>query len=142
MPVHIPVLRHGVPYTSLDSATVPHYRTREPFAELSLANGGLSRRDLREEQQAAAREALMLVPFARLLGVADGEDRAMRLGGHRVEKLDHFGGTEDDRQCLGLFRCGDHGRDGLGLVEADRVEKAERLHGDDDGAGRQLFLSG
>jgi acyl-CoA reductase-like NAD-dependent aldehyde dehydrogenase len=69
MTVHIPVLRHGVPYTSLDVAHVPHYRTREPFAELSLANGGLIRRDLREDVQAEARRALAKVPFARLLEI-------------------------------------------------------------------------
>jgi acyl-CoA reductase-like NAD-dependent aldehyde dehydrogenase len=67
--LHIPILRHGVPYRSLDVNAIPHYRTREPFAELSLANGGLIRRDLREEQQAAAREALVRVPFARLLEI-------------------------------------------------------------------------
>jgi acyl-CoA reductase-like NAD-dependent aldehyde dehydrogenase len=75
--VHIPILRHGVPYESLDVVTVPHYRTREPFAELSLANGGLIRRDLLEDRQSAAREALMRVPFARLLEIC-------------AEAADHF----------------------------------------------------
>jgi acyl-CoA reductase-like NAD-dependent aldehyde dehydrogenase len=69
MTVHIPVLRHGVPYTSLDVAQIPHYRTREPFAELSIANGGLIRRDLREDVQADARRALAKVPFDRLLEI-------------------------------------------------------------------------
>jgi acyl-CoA reductase-like NAD-dependent aldehyde dehydrogenase len=68
--LHIPILRHGVPYKSLDVARVPHYRTREPFVEVSLANGGLIRRDLREETQAAARRALAAVPFARLLEIS------------------------------------------------------------------------
>ena len=65
--LHIPILRHGVPYKSLDVSQVPHHRTREPFVEVSLANGGLIRRDLREEAQAEARRALASVPFARLL---------------------------------------------------------------------------
>jgi acyl-CoA reductase-like NAD-dependent aldehyde dehydrogenase len=37
---------------------VPHFRTRETFVELSEANPGLVRRDLREEGQAAMRAAL------------------------------------------------------------------------------------
>ena len=42
---------------------VPHHRTREPFVEISQANAGLIRRDLRPERQAAAREALARLPF-------------------------------------------------------------------------------
>jgi acyl-CoA reductase-like NAD-dependent aldehyde dehydrogenase len=44
--LHIPLLRHGKPYRSLDVAVVPHHRTREPFVEISQANLGLIRRDL------------------------------------------------------------------------------------------------
>src|SRR6188474_1737277 len=47
--LHIPILRKGVPYRSLDVALVPHYRTREPFVELSQANLGLIRRDLLDQ---------------------------------------------------------------------------------------------
>ena len=57
--VHLPILRQGVPHKSLDVVTVPHYRTREPFVEISQANAGLIRRDLRPERQAAARQALV-----------------------------------------------------------------------------------
>ena len=46
--VHIPLLRHGQPYRSLDTMTTPHYRTGEPFVEISQANVGLIRRDLRD----------------------------------------------------------------------------------------------
>src|SRR5690349_15844125 len=55
-PVHIPILRGGTPYRSLDTIRTPHYRTREPFVEISQANVGLIRRDLRN--QGAAREIL------------------------------------------------------------------------------------
>jgi hypothetical protein len=65
--IHIPILRHGVPYTSLDAIRIPHHRTREPFAEMSQANPGIIRRDLRDEEQASAREALSKIPFERLL---------------------------------------------------------------------------
>ncbi|HEU0254095.1 MAG TPA: aldehyde dehydrogenase family protein [Pyrinomonadaceae bacterium] len=54
--LHIPILRHGSPYTSLDIARVPHHRTREIFVEVSQANAGLIRRDL--SQQEIGRAAL------------------------------------------------------------------------------------
>jgi hypothetical protein len=44
--IHLPILRHGSPYTSLDIARVPHHQTREPFVAVSQANAGLVRRDL------------------------------------------------------------------------------------------------
>ena len=67
--LHLPILRHGVPYTSLDVIRVPHHRTREPFVEISQANPGLIRRDLRPERQAAARAALARIPFDRLIAM-------------------------------------------------------------------------
>jgi len=67
--LHIPILRHGTPYTSLDVVRVPHHRTREPFVEISQANAGLIRRDLREEVQAEARRALAAIPTERLLEI-------------------------------------------------------------------------
>ena len=57
--IHLPILRQGVPHKSLDVVTVPHSRTREPFVEISQANAGLIRRDLRPGRQAAARQALV-----------------------------------------------------------------------------------
>jgi acyl-CoA reductase-like NAD-dependent aldehyde dehydrogenase len=50
--IHIPILRCGEPYKSLDVATVPHHQTREPFVLVSQANPGLIRRDLREQKTA------------------------------------------------------------------------------------------
>ncbi len=44
--LHIPILRHGNPYKSLDIARVPHHQSRELFVEVSQANAGLIRRDL------------------------------------------------------------------------------------------------
>jgi acyl-CoA reductase-like NAD-dependent aldehyde dehydrogenase len=44
--IHLPILRHGNPYKSLDIARVPHHQTREVFVEVSQANAGLIRRDL------------------------------------------------------------------------------------------------
>ena len=67
--IHIPILRHGVPYTSLDKIRVPHHRTRETFAEMSQVNGGIIRRELSDEGQEAARAALARIPHERLLEI-------------------------------------------------------------------------
>lgn len=48
--LHVPILRKGVPYRSLDVIRAPHHRTREPFVELSQANVGLIRRDLLDQK--------------------------------------------------------------------------------------------
>jgi acyl-CoA reductase-like NAD-dependent aldehyde dehydrogenase len=69
MPLHLPILRHGVPYQSLDVIHIPHHRTRETFAEMSQANGGVIRRDLRDETQAEARAALARLSFERLIDI-------------------------------------------------------------------------
>jgi acyl-CoA reductase-like NAD-dependent aldehyde dehydrogenase len=54
--IHIPILRGGQPYKSLDITRIPHHRTRELFVEVSQANAGLIRRDLRDQR--SAREKL------------------------------------------------------------------------------------
>lgn len=48
--LHIPILRHGQPYRSVDVQRVPDFRTREPFVEISQANAGLIRRDLLDQE--------------------------------------------------------------------------------------------
>jgi acyl-CoA reductase-like NAD-dependent aldehyde dehydrogenase len=67
--IHIPILRRGVPYKSLDIIRIPHHRTRETFAEMSQVNPGIIRRDLRDELQAEAREALARLTFEQLLDI-------------------------------------------------------------------------
>ena len=53
--IHIPILRLGQPYRSMDRTPVFHYRTREQIAEVSQANIGLIRRDmLRQGEMHAA----------------------------------------------------------------------------------------
>jgi hypothetical protein len=63
--LHIPILRWGSPYRSVDRAVVPHFRTREPFVEMSLANVGMIRRDLLK--QADQREQLAAIPVRDLV---------------------------------------------------------------------------
>ena len=47
--LHIPILRRGTQYKSIDVARVPHHQTRETFVEVSQANAGLIRRDLGQQ---------------------------------------------------------------------------------------------
>ena len=54
--LHLPVLRWGQPYASLEVDEVVHFSTGEPIARVSRANGGLIQRDKRHA--ARAREAL------------------------------------------------------------------------------------
>lgn len=48
--LHIPILRKGVPYKSIDIVRVSHYQTRKEFVEISQANVGLIRRDLLDQE--------------------------------------------------------------------------------------------
>lgn len=59
--LHLPLLRHGEVYRSLDTAPVPDVRG-EALAEVSLANPGLLRRDRRRAD--AAWEQLRTLPTA------------------------------------------------------------------------------
>ena len=65
--VHVPILRGGRPYRSIDAIRTVHYRTREPFVEISQANVGLIRRDLRD--QARMRETLAAIPACELFAI-------------------------------------------------------------------------
>jgi acyl-CoA reductase-like NAD-dependent aldehyde dehydrogenase len=66
--LHIPILRRGVPYRSLDTVRTPHYRTRENFVEISIANVGLIRRDLLDQR--TPREALEGFSTAELIAIS------------------------------------------------------------------------
>ena len=68
--IHLPLLRKGEAYVSLDTARVPHYRTGEPVAELSLANPGLIRRDLAPESQKSMSDALSSIPVKDLVAMS------------------------------------------------------------------------
>jgi hypothetical protein len=66
--LHLPILRWGQPYRSVNQVVTPHFRTREPFVSMSQANIGLIRRDLL--QQAEARALLLKIPVADLVRMA------------------------------------------------------------------------
>ena len=63
--LHVPVLRAGEPYRSIERATLPHVRTGEPVAEVSQANRGLIARDLLAA--ADRRGKLQSIPAAELI---------------------------------------------------------------------------
>ena len=65
--IHIPVLRWGEPYKSLDVDKVIHFATGEALAEVSRANAGLVERDMRHAKR--ARDLLREIPVAELLGM-------------------------------------------------------------------------
>ena len=61
--MHLPVLRWGEPYTSMEVDEVVHFATGEPIAKVSRANGGLIQRDMRKAQR--ARDVLRADPDRR-----------------------------------------------------------------------------
>ena len=66
--LHLPILRWGVPYRSVNQVVTPHFRTREPFVSMSQANVGLIRRDLL--LQGEKRAKLQQIPYADLVAMA------------------------------------------------------------------------
>src|SRR5437899_3958408 len=63
--IHIPVLRWGEPYTSMEIDQVVHFDSGEVLAEVSRANGGLVERDMRQARR--ARDVLREIPIADIL---------------------------------------------------------------------------
>ena len=63
--LHLPVLRWGQPYTSMDIDEVSHFLTGEPIAKVSRSNGGLMQRDMRKATR--AREVLREIPITDLV---------------------------------------------------------------------------
>ena len=66
--LHLPVLRWGQPYESLEKDEVVHFSTGEPIATVSRANGGLIQRDMRKAQR--ARDVLREIPIDDLIARA------------------------------------------------------------------------
>jgi acyl-CoA reductase-like NAD-dependent aldehyde dehydrogenase len=70
--LHLPILRWGQPYDSLEKDEVVHFSTGEPIATVSRANGGLIQRDARKASR--ARDVLRAIPIQELI------DRAGKAG--------------------------------------------------------------
>lgn len=65
--LHIPILRAGRPYKSLDTAALKHFRDSEAVAVVSQANRGLIARDL--SQAETHRRCLQEIPVAELMDI-------------------------------------------------------------------------
>jgi acyl-CoA reductase-like NAD-dependent aldehyde dehydrogenase len=63
--IHIPILRWGEQYKSLESDKVVHFDTGEVLAEVSRANASLVARDMRHAQR--ARDVLREIPIKEIL---------------------------------------------------------------------------
>src|SRR5262249_26363790 len=63
--IHLPVLRWGEPYTSIDVDPVVHFATGEPMATVSRANPGLIQRDIRHAPR--ARDVLRQITVEELI---------------------------------------------------------------------------
>ena len=66
--LHLPILRWGQPYDSLEKDEVVHFSTGEPMATVSRANGGMIQRDARKAFR--AREVLREIPIEELIARA------------------------------------------------------------------------
>src|SRR5262245_32508312 len=64
----LPIIRWGETYTSMETSEVVHFATGEPVARMSLANGGMVKRDLRKADH--ARRKLREIPIPELLKMA------------------------------------------------------------------------
>jgi len=73
---HLPILRRGRPYRSVEAIRVPHFRTKETFVELSDANPGLVRRDLLESGQETMRASLEAFSTPQLVEMCAGAAEA------------------------------------------------------------------
>jgi acyl-CoA reductase-like NAD-dependent aldehyde dehydrogenase len=67
--MQVPILRHGVPYESLDVTEVCDPRDGAVLATVSQANSGLIQRDFRK--QAHARQLLAAVPTREILAICE-----------------------------------------------------------------------
>ncbi len=65
---HIPVLRRGRPYDSLDKSNVVNHRTGEVIAQVSTINAGIIRKDL--QRIAESRAALKKFTVAQLIEIS------------------------------------------------------------------------
>ena len=65
--IHIPAIRFGKSYTSLEKATLVHHVTGEPLAEVSQVTGSQISRDL--GSMAEARKELAAIPMSDMLDI-------------------------------------------------------------------------
>jgi acyl-CoA reductase-like NAD-dependent aldehyde dehydrogenase len=93
--IHIPVLRAGVEYESLDVDEVVGYRGGAPLARVSRANAGIIRRDLKKMTEKAA--VLREIPAAKLLEICTAAGEQFMTG---TLPLNEAGETQSPEQYV------------------------------------------
>ncbi len=105
--LNIPILRWGKPYESLEVDEVVHFRTGEPIARVSQANGGLIQRDMRQAQ--LARERLCEIPsrdlIARVQQAADLYENGTLPVGDATQSPDEFVHQQSASTGLPIHMC-------------------------------------
>ncbi len=122
--VQLPVLRWGQPYTSMDIDQVLHFRTGEPIARVSRANGGLIQRDIKKAQR--AREALRAIPVEELIArVGKAGELYMNAElpmGDGVQSPDDFARAQSGTTGIPEHLCrGNMKKNGFVLAEMGRI---------------------
>jgi acyl-CoA reductase-like NAD-dependent aldehyde dehydrogenase len=115
---HIPALRRGRPYESLDTAAVADYRTGVPLAAVSQVNAGIIRKDLPRFSE--SRAALKKFSVTQLIEIC------ARAGGHFLNDalpLGCRGETQSPQQYIETLSA----TSGLPLVMARR--NMAKIHG-------------
>ncbi len=92
--LHLPILRAGKAYRSIETTTLRHIRTGEPVAQVSQANSGLIARDLL--QAAEHRRALQRVPVRELLDICKRAATLFAEGELPVDPVDGTMQSADD----------------------------------------------
>jgi acyl-CoA reductase-like NAD-dependent aldehyde dehydrogenase len=93
--LHVPVLRAGVEYESLDVDEVVGYRGGAPLARVSRVNAGIIRRDMKKMAQKAA--VLREIPAARLLEICTEAGEQFMTG---TLPLNEAGDTQSPEQYV------------------------------------------
>lgn len=94
MPPHLPALRRGRPYASLETLEVKNCRTGEPLARISQVNGGIIRKDLaRISESRAALKRLSVADLITICATASRKflEETLPLGdGGHVQSPDDY----------------------------------------------------
>ncbi|MBL9190622.1 MAG: aldehyde dehydrogenase [Opitutaceae bacterium] len=138
--IHIPILRLGRPYRSLD--TQRHTLANGDTLEVSVANSGLIRRDLRE--LAASGEALRAIPTETLVGYMEKAAELYLHGDLPWGDGDRLQSPADYAAALSLMTGLPHslGRSNMGKVHAAMSNIRAVLAGLTRGLPLELFDSG
>ena len=122
--LHIPVLRWGKPYESLEVNEVLHFSTGEPVAKVSQANEGIIRRDMR--QASKAREILREFSCSDLIAILGKaadlyESSALPLG-NGTQTPDDFVHQQSATTGLPEHMCrGNMGKNSFVLRNMDKI---------------------